>query len=67
MAELTIAEAHLQAAIFIGLAAQYLFMTWATGKGSGRAAVLTYMAVAVIIGFFAIYLSVILLPQFVGL
>jgi len=66
MAEITIAEAHLQAAIFLGLAAQYLFMTYATGKGTNRGAVLTYMAVAVVIGFFAIYMSVILLPQLIA-
>lgn len=67
MAEVTISEAHLQAAIFLGLAAQYLFMTWATGKGTSRGAVLTYMAIAVILGFFSIYMLIILLPQFVGL
>lgn len=66
MAEITIAESYLQAAIFLGLAAQYLFMTYATGKGTSRGAVLTYMAISVVIAFFGIFLSIILLPQLIG-
>lgn len=67
MSELTIAEAHLQAAIMIGLAIQYMFMTWATGKTGSRAGTLTYLAMSLILAFGVIYAGIIILPQFVPL